>query len=434
MDNESQWRESENSISIGRILGVIISNLPWFVGSIIVTFIIAFLYLRYITPIYQVNAEILIRDEKNGEQGISSESVLQDLGLQGASKNINNEMRMLSSHKLMTGVIKRLHLNIHYSEPGRVVASELFDESPINFWIPENIEDSIRSKYIYKLKKNGNNGFIIYNDKEAKKRKGITGIWGDTLQLPIGPVVINRTQNSIGDAEYSITITSIEKATNKYVKAIAVTNPNRQSSILLLTLKDEIPKRGEVVLNTLIDEYQRTNVNEKNAVADSTMMFIDERLSVINQSLGNLEEEIENYKKANGIVNINQDASIALQGASSYYEQIAKEKVELGVLDALDENIKKNGHDKKIIPALLVIQSATFANLISQYNQLLQHRSELLLTCICNKSYRCCINNNVIKIVTQFRKQISNTLHSDQFRWVRGYRTGWDNKEIILYS
>lgn len=239
MSNESQWKDSENTINIHKIVGAAITNLPWFIGSIIVTFIIAFLYLRYSTPVYQVNAELLIKDEKSSE-GITNEALLEDLGVQSGIKNINNEMRTLNSRKLMAKVVKDLHLNIHYAAPGRVTTSELFDERPFTFIVPDEILDSFSSKRVYKLKTNGSKGFKISEIKDNKKKGEWAGKWGDTIDLPLGPVVLERTTYPIADhnTEYTVTVTSIEKAANKYAKSIVVTNPNKQSSILLLTLKD----------------------------------------------------------------------------------------------------------------------------------------------------------------------------------------------------
>lgn len=381
MSNESQWKDSENSVNIQKIVGAAIAHLPWFIGSIIVTFIIAFLYLRYSTPVYQITAEILIKDEKSSE-GITNEALLEELGVQSGIKNINNEMRTLNSKKLVSSVVRDLHLNVHYSSPGRVTTTELFETRPFTFIVPEDIIDSFTGKRVYKLDAKGETGYTLTEIKDKKKKGEWQGKWGDTLNITaLGPVVLERTNYPLGhNVEYTIYITSIEKATNKYAKSIVVTIPNKQSSILQLTLKDELPKRGEIVLNKLIEEYQLQNIQEKNLVAENTIKFIVDRLDSVTKELNGVEGQMENYKKANKVADLTKEATSLMQNVSVYDGELAKEQIQLGVLNALEEDIKKNKNDKKLIPASLATQVALFSNIITKYNELLQRRADLLLS------------------------------------------------------
>ena len=66
----------------------------WFIVSLIASLLLGFVYLRYQTSLYEVNATILIKDDKKGE--ISSElSAFEDLGILKNNKNIDNEIANL---------------------------------------------------------------------------------------------------------------------------------------------------------------------------------------------------------------------------------------------------------------------------------------------------------------------------------------------------
>src|SRR5690606_11882602 len=108
----------------------------WFVLSVLYCVVMACLYLRYTTPVYQTTASIIIKDEKNG--GAMSElAAFEDLGLfNGMGTNsLENEMGILRSKRLMTDVVKNLQLNVQYFVEGNVRTSELYGDKPLGVQI-----------------------------------------------------------------------------------------------------------------------------------------------------------------------------------------------------------------------------------------------------------------------------------------------------------
>src|SRR5688500_5141533 len=73
-----------------------ISYWKWFVLGIILSVVIAFLYIRFQAPMYQVDATILIKDDKKGG-ALSELSAFQDLGILNKTNNIDNEIEVLKS-------------------------------------------------------------------------------------------------------------------------------------------------------------------------------------------------------------------------------------------------------------------------------------------------------------------------------------------------
>ena len=74
--------------------------------------------------------------------------------------------------------------------------------------------------------------------------------------------------------------------------------PSKQLSLISLTLQETVPERGEEVLNKLMVVYMDANVDDKNRIADSTMRFINERLTLVSQELSGIEKDIESFKRA----------------------------------------------------------------------------------------------------------------------------------------
>ena len=63
---ERTGAQSEEQINIQEILFRYLIHWPWFVVSVIVCVAVAWGYLRLATPVYNVSATVLIKDEKKG--------------------------------------------------------------------------------------------------------------------------------------------------------------------------------------------------------------------------------------------------------------------------------------------------------------------------------------------------------------------------------
>lgn len=71
----------DESIDFRKYFFLFISNWYWIVIGLITTFILAWTYLRYVTPVYQASCLIMINDEE--QESYSEEMVLADLGFIG---------------------------------------------------------------------------------------------------------------------------------------------------------------------------------------------------------------------------------------------------------------------------------------------------------------------------------------------------------------
>ena len=130
---EKTGAQSEEQINIQEILFRYLIHWPWFVVSVIVCIALAWGYLRLTTPIYNVSATVLIKDEKKGG-GANMSSELEKMGLNGfvsSSSNIENEIEVLSSRTLAREVVSSLGLFVTYMDEDRFPKRELYRTSPV---------------------------------------------------------------------------------------------------------------------------------------------------------------------------------------------------------------------------------------------------------------------------------------------------------------
>ena len=82
---------------------------PRFVASVLICTGLAFAYLRYQIPVYEVSSSILIKedDKKSTNNALSA---MQDFGMLSMTSNFDNELEILKSRTLIKKVVSRLNL------------------------------------------------------------------------------------------------------------------------------------------------------------------------------------------------------------------------------------------------------------------------------------------------------------------------------------
>lgn len=54
---------------------------PWFIASILICMALAFIYLRYQAPVYEVASSVLIKEDDNKKSANNALAAMQDFGM-----------------------------------------------------------------------------------------------------------------------------------------------------------------------------------------------------------------------------------------------------------------------------------------------------------------------------------------------------------------
>jgi tyrosine-protein kinase Etk/Wzc len=371
--NQPDISKGVEESSVQRLVGKVIHNWPLFAACLVASLACAFLYLRYTTPVYKIKAKVMIKDEK--KTGGPESQVFSELGI-GSRSNVDNEIEIFKSRTLMDRVVRGMQLNVRCYSVGTVHQSELFENKPFIFRYFPDAKDTVDNKtYDYELLM-VNNGSLELNRGDKKWKAS----YGDTLVLPTGKAVVDiNTSEPVENAKFRINITSYDRIVDKYVGSLTVNAVNKQVSVISLTLQETLPKKGEAVLNRLIEEYMKANVEDNNIITDSTIAFIDSRLMLVGEELTGIEKEIEGFKKENKLTDISEQSKILLNTSDAYVKQLTEKQVQLEVVQSLERYLQDNQNNQKVIPASLVIQSSVLYNIIDKYNDLQMKKERLLV-------------------------------------------------------
>ena len=377
--------EQDNSINLKDIFFLYLSKWRWFILSLGVCICAAVLYLLYTPSVYTRSATLLIEDNDKGGTVSSSDLNFSDLGLFQSNTNVNNEIIAISSPALMQKVVQRLHLYMNYSADGTFHDEVLYGSTlPVTVEmkdVPDNVsasltieigKDSVVSMYDFILIKSG--------DKTKFKDVSASGRLGEAVKTPVGEVVVSPTlfYTDTTDNEIYVTKSTLYEATSSYSSKLNVALMQKEATVVSLSIEDVSIQRADDVLNTLISAYNESWVEAKNQIAVSTSAFIDDRLRVIQQELGVVEEDISVYKSENLIPDIQAVSDMYLDQSSKTEVQILEINNRLYMVKYILDYMQRDANEFQLLPAGTGIESTSIESQISDYNTLLLERNSLV--------------------------------------------------------
>ncbi|MGM9476219.1 GumC family protein [Pedobacter sp. GSP4] len=367
--------DEEDNINLKDIFVKLFDKWTWFLYSIIICVIVAFLYIRYTPPTYQINAKILVNDnEKGGAIGKQSSGLMDLGGLLGSNNSVDNEAEILKTRFLMEQVVRQMQLNIIYSKKSGLVLREMY-EAPLKINIVKGADTiTTTTLNIHKV----SSSKLQITGKNFQK----TVAWGELFNVKgVGLVKVEPNSiNSLNDDNYYVSVSSIDSRVAALMQRLSVSVTNKQVSVIDLGLMYPVPKKGEDILSKLIGSYISINLSDKNSIADSTYKFIKERLNVIASELGDVENKVENFKQKNQLADMSEQGKLLVQNTGEFAAELAKAETQVTILSNLESFLKSDNGSKRVFPSSLIPQDLVFSNLMNQYNSLLIEKEKQLLS------------------------------------------------------
>jgi tyrosine-protein kinase Etk/Wzc len=364
----------EDSIDLKGIFNKLIDKWHWFIFSVFICLLAAFLYARYTAPVYQIKARLLVSDDEKGGGLGKQASALMDLGgIMGAKNSVENEAEILKTRFLMEQVVRQMNLNIVYAKKSGLIIRELYS-SPFKINIIKGI-DTIKTTSIEVQKSRHNKLKVTGEGFEVEVD------WNEVFNINgIGNIQITSMPTSeMTEDKYYVRIYSNDTRVATLMSQLTVAPSNKQVSIIDLGLTYSLPNKGEDILRTLIQIYITSNLNDKNTIADSTYTFIKERLNVIASELGDVENNLQNFKEVNKLSDMTEQGKLLVQNSTELNTELAKAETQVSILAELENYLKDETKNKRVFPSSLLPSDMVFSNLMSQYNSLLVERDKQLL-------------------------------------------------------
>ncbi|GAB6863532.1 GumC family protein [Bacteroides acidifaciens] len=386
---ERTGAQSEEQINIQEILFRYLIHWPWFVVSVIVCVAVAWGYLRLATPVYNVSATVLIKDEKKGG-GANMSSELEKMGMNGfvsSSSNIENEIEVLTSRTLAREVVSSLGLFVTYMDEDKFPKRELYRTSPVLVSLTPQEADKLPQTMEVGMSLHPS-GVMDVQIKVGEKEYG--------KRFDKLPAVLPTDEGTVAFFTNNDTLSSVrpESVTKErhitayinrpfsvakgYAGSLSITPTSKATSVVTVSLKNSNTQRGKDYIDKLLEMYNVNANNEKNEVAQRTAEFIDERIGIISKELGSTERDLENFKRSAGITDLTSEAQIALAGNAEYEKKRVENQTQINLVMDLQRYLQ--GTEYEVLPSNVGLQDAGVAGAIDRYNEMVSERNRLLRT------------------------------------------------------
>ena len=392
---ENRGEQPEELVNIQEILFRYLIHWPWFVGAVVACLIAAWVYLYMSTPVYNISATVLIKDDKKGGSA-GMLSGLESLGLDGmvsSSQNIDNEIEVLRSKTIVKEVVEDLGLYISYTDEDEFPSRNMYKTSPVQVSLTPQEADLLEEPMIVKmaLQPQGSMDVTVKIDddeyqKHFEKLPAVFPTDKGTLAFFLTPDSVLSSKRTLEEA------TDLEKTTRNITatinrpltvakwccKNMTIEPTSKTTSVAVISLKNSNVQRGKDFINKLLEMYNINTNNDKNEVAQKTAEFINERISIISKELGSTEKDLESFKRGAGITDLTSDAQIALTGSAEYEKKRVENQTQINLLQDLQKYMQNEGYE--VLPSNIGLQDVNLAAAINRYNDVLVERKRLLRT------------------------------------------------------
>lgn len=422
--------KADDFIRIQDLYYLCLAKWRWFVLSLVVCLGIAFVYLLKTPPVYTRTASLLIKEESKG-QSLSGDvgASFADLGLFQSNTNVNNELISLQSPAVMYDVVKRLHLDVDYSTEGSFYPQVRYGQNlPLTVSFAGLADNETATLTVEAVRPKGIK-LTSFEHNGGKVKGEVVGALNDSLITPIGKVVIRPAAGYVDWQKSSELLTvsrsALNEAVSRYAGGLSVALNDEKVTIIDLSFRDVCIQRAEDILNTLIAVYNENWIKDKNQIAVSTSMFINDRLGVIEGELGHVDENISTFKSENLLPDVQAASKLYMTERSQAQSQILTLNTQLSMARYIRNYLTAASSRNQLLPANSGLESANIENQISEYNNLQLQRNNLVANSSelnplvvdmdeSLRSMRMSIVSSVDNLITTLNTQIHSLEKSDQ--------------------
>ena len=359
----------------------------WFIVSIVGCLLCAFVYLRYATPVYRVQATIMINDEKKGSFQ-NQMMAMQDFGFMTTTGGIDNEIEILRSKSMIKQAVLDLGIYTTYRLEGRFSSRTIYGKYPVDAYISRADLDKMTKGITLQISQPDSLMYTIeyeYVDpvtREETEYKKTANTLPYTVKTPVGDIYLSKGEaEGLGENRtLYISIVPPIRMAKACLASLSIEPTSKTTSVAYISYLDVNKKRGIDFVNSLVAAYNRENNNDKNIVAMKTKEFIDSRLAIDERELDETEFQMAEFKQKSGLTNVTGDAQKALEGSSEYDKKRVEIATQLNLVTYLRDYVNAAENYLQAIPVNVGLKETSLVTFINKYNEGIVERNRLLRT------------------------------------------------------
>lgn len=319
----SQNTNTEDTIDLKELFFALIAQWKLIALCIILSLVLALLYLRATPDTYSVDALVQVEDSKG-----ASAALLGDLSQMIEQKSpAQSEIEILKSRLVLGSVIQALHLDLNISSPENTFSHRLFNKADYSteygpkaviFHDEEKSFDikqfEIPNYYLDKtLSLSFKNNIFSLTDP-ATEEVLLTAPLNQLNQLStkFGVWKIAIFSKDTFGTHYFIQKSSLPAAVQAINANYSVAEKGKLTGILGLNYQGQDKEHITKILNAILAAYSAQNVERRSAETAQTLKFLDEQLPELKKQLDDAERVFNKFRQQYNTVDVTKESELYL--------------------------------------------------------------------------------------------------------------------------
>lgn len=340
-------------------LRIAAKNWYFLVIALVLSLVLSYLYTYKLPNIFGASTQILLKDRDSYDY---QSQVYKSLGYVGVYGDIVNQKRVLTSYDLIDETLSKLDFDVSYYIVGRFKTSQVHGTLPFTVSMeplkPELFERLIDLKIL------DTERFELTFEYEGLPQKHVHR-FNEEVRDPLYILTVRRTpwmtkesMANVAGTDYQFKRHQRSKLVNQYKKRIEVEN-QEFTTILSVTVEDEVESRAKTFLDTLSKVYIDYTLRSEFEINQNTVNYIDKQLDEVTVILARHEDELQDYKENKNILDLPREEGLFFNELVGYERDVRQLELTLQSFDAL-ENYLLNSHDETLLPPALYITNDEF--------------------------------------------------------------------------
>jgi len=418
-NSQLELQEKHNNFDFLEQFFLYLRNWHYFLISVVVCFFITKYYLNHTVPIYESKAKVKIIDDSKNSFILPNTPV----ALFAKNKlNLDNEIEVLKSYRLLEQVCKSLNLNNQYYNVGYLNNIEIWKNRPLTIEWLDNSAKMDEKSISFEIEIS-EGGYKVVSSSSGSSSKvhpfnsiqAISGI-PYKLSLQVGTNVEN-----LKGRKFLIVHASVRSVALGLSSSLNISNSNKNSDILILSLAGANRDKSEIILNEIIKQFDIDGLNDRRLVSQRTINFVNERFKSIERQLDSVETTKANYKRNNELTFITEDALTATKGKVDATNDVFQVETQIALSKELEQDIKKD-KNLDLLPPNIGLTNEGINQSISEYNAVVLERERQSVSSGANNPIIKSLNakltglkQNIIESIKNYQKELEVSLSKNDY-------------------
>jgi len=377
---KSQHKLNEDEINIKEVLQTLY-HYRWSILTIIISALLfAYVFLYFKTPIYSSSA--IIEVKSSGQQTMQEGDFLGSAFSSFGKEKVDKEIEILKTFNINNHALNKLDFQVQYFIDDGFKKKEIYHNPTLT--IKEVIihDPRILWKMIKITPVKGGYTLQVQNSLKKKIKHKVLGeslIQVDTQKIyPFNKKIKTKyfefTAENKNELKQPIYINI--KGNNRLLyeaiirQNLEVFQINPAAPLIQVTYKDNIPKRADTYIDTLLESFIEQSVAEKSKKINRIIDFIDHQLKETKKKLDASEQELEEYRIKHKAINSDIQAQTYMKDLSEIEIELNKNKFKKVILEELLNIIKTTNNIDTAAPLLQRLEDQSSLSLMNELQTL----------------------------------------------------------------